>query len=93
MLEGIEKDPYLLNAENVYDAIAEKSVKDTPKGYVVAVVGIDVLNGGVTEASHTNYGFGPKGRLIGLITNPRHQADIFPERLAGMGRFPYLQTK
>ncbi len=82
LFEGIEKDPYLLNAENVYDAIAEKSVKDTPKGYVVAVVGIDVLNGGVTKASHTNYGFGPKGRLIGLITNPRHQADIFPEQTA-----------
>jgi len=82
LFEGIEKDPYLLNAENVYDAIAEKSLRDTPKGYVVAVVGIDVLNGGVTKASHTNYGFGPKGRLIGLITNPRHQADIFPEQTA-----------
>ncbi len=82
LFEGIEKDPYLLNAENVYDAVAEKSLRDTPKGYVVAVVGIDVLNGGVTKASHTNYGFGPKGRLIGLITNPRHQADIFPEQTA-----------
>ncbi len=82
LFEGMENDPFLLNAKDVYDAIAEKSVKDTPKGYVVAVVGIDVLNGGVTEASHTNYGFGPKGRLIGLITNPRHQADIFPEQTA-----------
>jgi hypothetical protein len=82
LFEGMENDPFLLNTQDVYDAIAEKSVKDTPKGYVVAVVGIDVLNGGVTEASHTNYGFGPKGRLIGLITNPRHQADIFPEQTA-----------
>ena len=82
LFEGMENDPFLLNTQDVYDAIAEKSVKDTPKGYVVAVVGIDVLNGGVTEASHANYGFGPKGRLIGLITNPRHQADIFPEQTA-----------
>ena len=82
LFEGIENNPFLLNAKNVYDAVAEKSLRNTPKGYVVAVVGIDVLNGGVAEASHTNYGFGPKGRLIGLITNPRHQADIFPEQTA-----------
>ena len=82
LFEGIENDPFLLNAENVYDAIAEKSIKDTPKGYVVAIVGIDVLNGGVAKASHSNYGFGPKGRAIALITNPRHQVDIFPEQAA-----------
>ena len=79
LFEGIENDPFLLNAENVYDAIAEKSIRDTPKGYVVAIVGIDVLNGGVTKASHANYGFGPKGRVLALIKNPRHQVDIFPE--------------
>jgi len=82
LFEGIENDPFLLNTQNVYDAIAEKSIKDTPKGYVVAIVGIDVLNGGVTKASHSNYGFGPKGRAIALITNPRHQVDIFPEQTA-----------
>jgi len=89
LFEGIENDPFLLNAENIYDAIAEKSIKDTPKGYVVAIVGIDVLNGGVTKASHANYGFGPKGRVLGLIKNPRHQVDIFPEmtaRAAGQAR-------
>lgn len=89
LFEGIENDPFLLNAENVYDAIAENSLRNTPKGYVVAIVGIDVLNGGVGESSHQNYGFGPKGRPIALITNPRHQADIFPEmaaRAAGQAR-------
>ena len=82
LFEGIENDPFLLNTQNVYDAIAEKSLRNTPKGYVVAIVGIDVLNGGVAKASHSNYGFGPKGRPIALITNPRHQVDIFPEQTA-----------
>ncbi len=89
LFEGRENDPFLLNTQNVYDAIAENSLRNTPKGYVVAIVGIDVLNGGVGESSHQNYGFGPKGRPIALITNPRHQADIFPEmtaRAAGQAR-------
>jgi GNAT superfamily N-acetyltransferase len=89
LFEGMEKDSTLLTFKRIYDAIGEKSLRNTPKGYVVAVVGIDVLNGGVGEASHQNYGFGPKGRPIALITNPRHQVDIFPEmtaRAAGQAR-------
>ena len=66
-------------ADTIYNDISEPSMMKTPKGYIVAVVGIDVLNGGVIPVEHGNYGFGPKGQMIALISNPKHGLDVFPE--------------
>lgn len=87
LFEGVSEDKTLLTLNRVYDIVSEGYMRDIPKGYVVAVVGIDVVNGGASRADHANYGYGPKGRLIGLVKNPRHQADIFPEITARAAMF------
>ena len=66
-------------AKNIYNAIAEPSMMKANKGDVVSVVGIDVLDGGVIDIDHPNYGSGPKGRLIKLIKNPKSGMEVFPE--------------
>ena len=43
------------------------------------IVGIDVLNPEVIEVDHANYGYGPKGRIVQLVSNPMHGVDVFPE--------------
>jgi GNAT superfamily N-acetyltransferase len=35
--------------------------------------------GGVKEAQHNNYGFGPEGKLIAFLKNPMHGTDVFAE--------------
>ena len=37
-----------------------------------------MLDGGVVEVGHENYGTGPKGGLIALISNPTNGLDVFP---------------
>jgi hypothetical protein len=65
-------------ADNIYKAIGEPSMMKGAHGDIVAVVGIDVTDkGGVTEVSHDNYGFGPKGKAIALISKPKHGIDVF----------------
>ena len=80
-LFGAKKDPRskAFLADTIYNDIAEPSMMKTPKGNMVSVVGIDVLNGGVIKVDHGNYGFGPKGQMIALISNPKHGLDVFPE--------------
>jgi hypothetical protein len=80
-LFGTKKDPKskAFLADTIYNDIAEPSMMKTPKGNMVSVVGIDVLNGGVIKVDHGNYGFGPKGQMIALISNPKHGLDVFPE--------------
>jgi hypothetical protein len=79
------------NAKNftsdaIYDAIGEESMKSLKQGSVVAIMGIDVLNGGVQKARHNNYGFGPKGQAIAILQNPTHGIDVFPEWKAKASR-------
>ena len=65
-------------ADNIYKAIGEPSMMKGAHGDIVAVVGIDVTDkGGVTKVSHDNYGFGPKGKAIALISKPKHGIDVF----------------
>ena len=65
-------------ADNIYKAIGEPSMIKGAHGDIVAVVGIDVTDkGGVTKVSHDNYGFGPKGKAIALISKPKHGIDVF----------------
>ena len=65
-------------ADNIYKAIGEPSMMKGEHGDIVAVVGIDVTDkGGVTKVNHDNYGFGPKGKAIALISKPKHGIDVF----------------
>ena len=65
-------------ADNIYKAIGEPSMMKGEHGDIVAVVGIDVTDkGGVTKVNHDNYGFGPKGKSIALISKPKHGIDVF----------------
>ena len=65
-------------ADNIYKAIGEPSMMKGQHGDIVAVVGIDVTDkGGVTKVNHDNYGFGPKGKAIALISKPKHGIDVF----------------
>ncbi len=80
LYEGSKKNnSNIFTADNIYSAIGEPSMLKSNKGDVVAIMGIDVRNGGeVITIDHENYGTGPKGRLIKLIKNPTNGIDIFP---------------
>lgn len=78
LYKGSEVNQTMFTASNLYNAIGETSMLKTNKGDVVGVVGIDVLNGGVIDIDHENYGTGPKGRAIALIENPTNGMEVFP---------------
>lgn len=79
LYKGVENpNTSIFNMETIHNAIGEPSMMKTKKGDVVAVVGIDVKNGGIIKVDHKNYGTGPKGRLISFIKNPVNGLDVFP---------------
>lgn len=79
LYEGAPKNnSSLFTADNIYNAIGEPSMMKTKKGDIVSIVGIDVINGGVIDIDHQNYGTGPKGRLIALVKNPTNGINVFP---------------
>ena len=79
LYEGAPKNnSTLFTADNIYNAIGEPSMMKTKKGDIVSIVGIDVINGGVIDIDHQNYGTGPKGRLIALVKNPTNGINVFP---------------
>ena len=78
LYKGGEVNQTMFTANNLYNAIGETSMLKANKGDVVAVVGVDVKNGGVIDIDHENYGTGPKGRPIALIENPTNGMEVFP---------------
>lgn len=80
LLKGVEGGRNeLFTSDYLYQQIGDPSMMKTKMGDVVGVMGIDVLNGGVAKSTHNNYGYGPKGRLISFISNPKQGVDVFPE--------------
>jgi hypothetical protein len=80
LLSGVENARNeLFTSDYLYQQIGDPSMMKTKMGDVVGVMGIDVLNGGVAKSTHNNYGYGPKGRLISFISNPKQGVDVFPE--------------
>ena len=75
---GDKKKSNMFTADFIYKGIGEPSMMKTKKGDVVSIVGVDVLNGGVIDVEHNNYGTGPKGQLIALIKNPTNAINLFP---------------
>jgi len=87
LLNGVENPRNeLFTSDFLYSKLGDPSMMKSKMGDVVAVMGIDVLNGGVGKAKHNNYGFGPKGRLISFISNPKQGVDVFPEFRAKAAR-------
>jgi hypothetical protein len=87
LLNGIENPRNeLFTSDYLYSKLGDPSMMKAKMGDMVAVMGIDVLNGGVGKATHNNYGFGPKGRLISFISNPKQGVDVFPEFRAKAAR-------
>jgi hypothetical protein len=79
LYKGSENNNYsLFIPGNIRKAIAEPSMLKSKKGDIVSIVGVDVLNPEVVDIDHPNYGTGPKGRLIALISNPVNGTNIFP---------------
>ena len=73
-----------IHLQTLNNIIQEEATSKIPTNHVIAIVGVDVLNGGVTSAAkgevvHGNYPYGLKGQLIGVLENPIHAVDIFPE--------------
>ena len=80
LLNGVENPRNeLFTSDYLYQQIGDPSMMKAKMGDVVGVMGIDVLNGGVAKSTHNNYGYGPKGRLISFISNPKQGVDVFPE--------------
>lgn len=84
------KDANNFVASVVYKAIGEPAMLKTRVGEIMAIMGVDVMNGGVEQIDHGNYNFGVKGRLIALISNPKHGIDVFPEMRAKVSRIAKL---
>ena len=98
LLNGVENArPELFTSKHIYETLGEPSMVASKQGDVVSIVGIKVAEkgedgeykkaGGVKETKvHNNYGFGPEGRVISLIENPKHGIDVFPEFKAKAAR-------
>lgn len=81
-------DRSLFTMASIMNGISEPSMMGLSQGDIVAIEGIEVAkevdgdfvdSGEVLRADHGNYGYGPKGRLISLISNPVNGVNIFPE--------------
>ena len=94
LYKGSENNNYsLFIPGNIRKAIAEPSMLKSKKGDIVSIVGVDVLNPGVVDIDHPNYGTGPRGRLIALISNPVNGTNIFPTWRAKSSRVNKPTTK
>jgi hypothetical protein len=77
-----EDDRALIHARTVRNQIVDPSTVAIPQRHVLSIVGVDVLNPEVVNIDHKNYKFGVKGTHIGMLSNPVHAMDIFPEMVA-----------
>lgn len=74
----------MFHMPTINEFLKEEATKDIPKEHIISIVGVDVLNPGITSVAngdfqHKNYSFGTKGQLIGVLESPVHAADVFPE--------------
>ena len=77
-----EGDRALIHARSVRNQIVDPSTVAIPQRHVLSIVGVDVLKPEVVNIDHKNYKFGVKGTHIGMLSNPVHAMDIFPEMVA-----------
>ena len=88
-----EKSSSMFTQKAVYDALGDKSMAKTTQGQAVAIMGVDVVNPGVGKSNHENYAYGPKGKLIAFISNPKHGLNLFPTWRAKSNRMFKLDKR
>ncbi|MCP3684510.1 MAG: hypothetical protein GY861_17735, partial [bacterium] len=57
----------LINLGVITDLITDNQMAKVPQRSIVAIQGVDVLNGGPMKTIHPNYDYGIKGRTIGIL--------------------------
>jgi hypothetical protein len=62
----------------ITDVITEPQLRKTPARSVFLITGIDVLNPGIERTVHPNYPVGPRGKIIGVIEQPKSMLELFP---------------
>lgn len=79
LVEGLDKSyNKFISAQFINDLIKEEATSNIPDQHIIAVVGVDVINPSIGTPNHRNYSAGVKGKLIGILENPVHAADVFP---------------
>ena len=91
----------LLHQRRIFEALNEDAISEIPSNHIISLVAVDIFTGETKEINHPNYKFGNKGKLIGLLKNPIHAADMFTEIRAKIpamvkpdikGKVPSLKT-
>lgn len=72
------KDFASLNLGNIIDVITDPQMRDVDQRQIVSIVGVDVLNPGVTKVDHPNYPYGVKGKSIGVLERPVPLQQAYP---------------
>ena len=68
LIEGMGADARrLINLGVITDLITDNQMAKVPQRSIVAIQGVDVLNGGPMKTIHPNYDYGIKGRTIGIL--------------------------
>ena len=68
LIEGMGADARrLINLGVITDLITDNQMAKVPQRSIVAIQGVDVLNGGPMKTIHPNYDYGLKGRTIGIL--------------------------
>lgn len=71
-----------VHAQSLNRLIQEPATKNIPDDHVIGITSINVLNPESLEIGHKNYKGGIKGKTLGVLRNPVHAADVFPEMYA-----------
>ena len=71
-----------VHAQSLNRLIQEPATKNIPDDHVIGITSINVLNPETIEIGHKNYKGGIKGKSLGVLRNPVHAADVFPEMYA-----------
>ena len=68
----------LVNIGSIAEIITDPQLKNVPELSIIGVVGVDVLNPEVLKSNHPNYPFAPKGKSIGVLSNPVAMEKAYP---------------
>ena len=71
-----------LHAQNINRLIQEPATKNIPDDHIIGITSINVLEPEAPQIGHKNYKGGIKGKTLGVLRNPVHAADVFPEMYA-----------
>ena len=68
----------LVNIGSIAEIITDPQLKNVPELSIIGIVGVDVLNPEVLKSNHPNYPFAPKGKSIGVLSNPVAMEKAYP---------------